>query len=185
MKTTAKRLRGPVLSVPLLGLLLAACGDPPQPVEESTSPMSARGGTATGTLPPGHPPTQPRAADARSQDARFEGVVRLRGALAERESGFVFVSVMPEGSRMPIYSRKYSLDEPAVGAAEDGERVLRFELDRRYALSTIPPGQLELNVRFDPDGIVDSKEPEVLDAAVPIEPNRTDVEVVLDPGRKR
>ena len=124
-----------------------------------------------------HPPTSTPA--PATEDVRFAGVVRLRGELADREKGFIFVSIKPDGIPMPAFSRKYSMSDPAVGPKEDGERVLRFELDRNHSLGGMVPGAINLEAWFDEDGYVDTKDDGVI-KAVPTAANDTSIEVILE-----
>lgn len=158
--------------------LAVGCGKGPVPVEDG----SAGSGSTPGVLPEGHPPldggTAPMAS-AQGEDVRFAGVVRLQGELATRSEGYVFVSIKPAGVRMPSYSRKYSLAD--ASPAEDGERVLPFELDRSNLMGGLVPGDLVLEARFDPDGFVESREGVVV-ATTSAAPNDTSLEIVLAPG---
>ena len=110
-------------------LVLASCGERPVRVDQS-------------------PPNE----------TIFEGQVRLTGELAQKERGTLFVSARPVGSRMPILSRKFTLDDPAIIAA-GGERVLEYELTREHFMGGtefhLPP-DVEIKITFDPDGIVET-----------------------------
>ncbi len=130
---------------------------------------------AASQLPPGHPPLDGAPADDGSADARFAGTLRLRGELAAQREGFVMLSVKPEGVRMPCYSRKYAVAE---ASPEDGGLRLDFELGPESRMGKIPPGGIVLEARFDPDGMVESKEGVVL-ATMPIQVGATDAEIVL------
>jgi len=133
-------------------------------------------GTST-ELPEGHPPIGGRATVDAGDDVRFGGVVRLRGKLASAPEGYVFISVKPEGIRMPAFSRRYALAdaEPAV----DGVRRLPFDLDKTNMMGGLVPGALVLEARFDPDGIVESREG-VVTASVPTKVGDMAAEIDLD-----
>jgi hypothetical protein len=151
-----------------------ACGPAPVPVESASAPAAP-----AGQLPPGHPPigggAGPPAARS-AADLRFSGVVRLRGALASTQEGYVMVSIKPEGIKMPVFSRKYALSEATPG--EDGELRLAFQLDQDDMLGMLPPGGLVLEARFDPDGMVESQEGVVV-ATVPVTLDESAAEIVL------
>lgn len=191
MNRTAASLLLPLVTA--LAWSSSACGPAPVPIDRAQGSASAAGANAA-TLPPGHPPIEAgqqagplgggglglpaggMGAAAASGDLRFAGVVRLTGAMAASDEGFVFVSVKPAGSRTPIVSRKYAVAEATL--TEDGERLLAFELDEAHTMSPSAPGALVLEAWFDPDGYVDTREGMVT-ATVPIEPGASDAEVVL------
>ena len=189
-----------------LALALQGCGPAPVPVERNAQASSANalpaghppldggsmGGQAggqTGGMPAGHPPLgganmpagHPTMPGATDEDVRFAGVVRLTGPFAEMQEGYLFVSVLPEGVRMPCFSRKYELSDAVAGP--DGDRLLSFVLDRNNTMAGLVPGvdKLVLEAWFDPDGSVDTKDGAVR-VTVPIEPGDTDAEVVLGAG---
>ncbi len=144
--------RSALLSSALLAPL-AACGDAPRPVE-------------------------PAAERAVVADPSFAGRVILRGELATRE-GFLMVSAVPAGARMPLMTMKLALAD--ASPAEDGVRSVPFRLDEttNQIPSSVPPGiELELSVRFDADGMVETKEGDVT-VAVPVEVGASGIEVVL------
>lgn len=160
-----------------LGLLFlaAACGPAPVPLENEPASSSA-----PQPLPPNHPPldAQPPVSGI---DFHVQGVVRLRGDLATRDSGFVFVSVKPQGIVMPSYSRKYAYSDPAITSAADGERVLTFELDESHLQGGLVPGEHVIEAMFDPDGYVDTKDG-VIRRSMAVKPGDSGIEIVLDPG---
>jgi hypothetical protein len=194
MKIDRQVLRA-LLGSAVASFVLAACGDPPRPVE----PAAASGPGPVdphAPLPADHPPigagasSQPSAPPATTDPGpSFGGVVRLKGALAERPDGFLFISLVPgqvpEGTpEMPFLSIKLSLALD-VPAAANGERAVTFDLNRRTTMmppTMEPLGELRLVARVDPDGAVDTREPDVLKAYVPATAGRTDHELVLDPG---
>ena len=115
--------------------------------------------------------------------ASFSGRIVLKGALATRD-GVLMVSACPKGSRLPLMSYLIALeDAPPAG---EGERIVPFRLDGTNDMmgsGGLPHDatgmELELSVRFDADGMVETKEGDVT-VAVPVEPDATGVEVVLD-----
>ena len=75
---------------------------------------------------------------------------------------------------------------PFSPPAGEGERIVPFRLDRSNDMmgsGGLPHDatgmELELSVRFDADGKVETKEGDVT-VAVPVEPDATGIEVVLD-----
>ena len=84
----------------------------------------------------------------------YVGVIRLRGALAEVKPSCLFVSAMEAGQNRPACSTKLDLGDEAVGQTADGERVVPFVLG---ACNVIEHG-VELQVWYDLDGFVDTKE---------------------------
>ncbi len=167
-------LRGAAGPAALL-LALAGCGPGSVPVERGASEAAAPGGAAG-------VPADPHAGLWVPPAARFAGVVRLQGALAEKKSGFLFVSIKPKGIAMPCYSRKYSLADEELEPGEGGERVLRFELDQSHSLGGLVDGELVAEAYFDPDGLVDTKEPEIVRASVATQPDDEGLELVLKPS---
>lgn len=170
MKDTSS---GAVGSAVLL-LFLVACGQGSVPVEPS--------GPADSSTEVPAAPSDPHAGLGVQASARFAGVVRLQGELAQLKSGFVFVSIKPKGIAMPCYSRKYALADGEVEAGEAGERVLRFELDQSHSLGGLVPGELVAEAYFDPDGLVETKEPEIVRSSVAAQPDDEGLEIVLKPS---
>jgi hypothetical protein len=115
--------------------------------------------------------------------ASFAGTIVLAGELAAEESGVLMVSACPKGSRLPLMSYLIPLqDAPPV---VDGRRVVPFRLDGSNDLmggGGLPHDgdgmELELSVRFDADGKVETSAGDVT-VAVPVQPDATDVEVFL------
>ncbi|MEX1025775.1 MAG: hypothetical protein WD226_11950 [Planctomycetota bacterium] len=170
------------IAPPTALLLLAACGQPPVPVQTTKSalPPPQRMPDAA-RLPDGHPTgmTHPGMERAGASTATFTGTVRLEGELAQRE-GFLFVNVMPEGVRMPCYSRKFTLAEADPAMRMDGDTlVVDFVLDQQYELGGLVSGALVLEAVFDPDGYVDTKEPERVVASVATEAGDEGIELTL------
>jgi hypothetical protein len=115
--------------------------------------------------------------------ASFSGTIVLAGELAAEEGGVLMVSACPEGSRLPLMS--YLIPLESAPPAEGGRRVVPFRLDGSNDLmggGGLPHDsegmQLELSVRFDADGKVETSEGDVT-VAVPVQPDATAVEVVL------
>lgn len=181
-----------------VALLVAGCGDAPQPVASPPArpaalpaghpPVAGPGATgANGArgLPPDHPPiAAPEPADA-GPDAVFEGRAILGGELAHVDEGFLIVSVRAKGSRAPMRSYKAAIDDPRATEAAGDERIFRFRLDRATDMmggGPIPEGiPLELQVLYDPDGFVDSKEGQE-SAVVEVERGQSGIEVRLPAG---
>ncbi len=146
----------PTTRLPRLLLLSAAlvasttgCGDAPRPVEGPSSMAPS-----------------------------FAGQVSLRGELSSKD-GFLMVSVVPAGARMPLMTMKIAL--AGVPGAENGVRTVPFRLDEttNQIPGTVPDGiDVELSVRFDADGVVETKEGDVT-VAVPVTVGARDIVVPL------
>ena len=141
-------MKAATIAACLLASLALACGEPPQKIPKSTTSM-----------PEGHAahpavPTDP---------ARFAGQIALRGELAQAREGSLFVIVRQKGSRMPSLARKYEVADP-LWVDRGTERVLRFSLDeaspedRMGGTGIALAGEIELEARFDPDGVLETKE---------------------------
>jgi hypothetical protein len=162
-----------------LGALLGACGRAPVPLDSAPpdpAPVAER------TMPDddihsGLQSENPHQMPGAGTET-YAGVVRLRGELAGRDEAFLFISVMPEGSNRPLGSTKVALSDPALGTRAEGERAIPFVLEH---VATIP-GAVELQVWFDLDGYVDSKEEGSLIRRFPVEHGASGVDVALDPG---
>lgn len=152
----------------LFANLALACGEPPEKIQKSTPSMPAGHGSQAGV------PSDP---------ARFAGQVALRGDLAQAREGSLFVIVRQKGSRMPSLARKYEVGDP-VWIDRGDERVLRFALDeaspedRMGGTGIALAGELELEARFDPDGVLETKEGNRSEV-VAVERGEQDVSVVL------
>ncbi len=92
------------------------------------------------------------------ESEHFTGRVILREALATGP-GSLFVTVGPANSPMPYLMRKFDLDGPAVQPGPDGSRLVPFELTSadNFMGKPVPAEELELKVRFDYDGFVETK----------------------------
>jgi len=157
-----------VSSVALLLAFGTACGPAPIPVNAGRA-LAA---------PPAHSPSVGQAT-SQTVDPRFAGHIRLRGSLASLEEGFLFASVMPEGVRMPCLSRKIDLSTARIERSGN-EAIVPFSLDRAHIQGGLVPGELVFQARFDPDGFVDTKEPEVSVATVPVQVGDMGIEIVLE-----
>jgi hypothetical protein len=125
------------------------------------------------------------AADPRAADlpARFGGSVQLQGALAEIESGSLFLFVSAPGSRSPTLARKYEIGDPAFSTDRD-ERRLRFALDERDCMigASAPMfEEMEVEARFDPDGVLDTDEG-VVRASVRARPGDGEISIAVPSG---
>jgi hypothetical protein len=183
----------------LLLTLLAACGQGPAPLgspgqapedghEGHDHPPGQHPEPAAGPLPPGAEvpndpvhaglgqPAQPPAHFGDPDGDDYAGVVRLRGGLAALREGYLFVSVMPEGTNYPACFDRFDLSDPAVGAATDEERVI----DLLYTGCSAPAGGVELKVQFDVDGYVETKDERTVVRRFSIERAAQDIDVVVD-----
>ncbi|HVS11677.1 MAG TPA: hypothetical protein VMS76_17550 [Planctomycetota bacterium] len=176
-------------------LVSIACGDAPQPVDTPPPrpaalppghPPVAGGGASTPRgLPPDHPPIGGGAPAAAGPDAVFEGRVILSGELAHVDEGFLIVSVRAKGSKAPMRSYKTAVDDPRTTESAGETRIFHFRLDRDTDMmggGEVPEGiPLELQVLYDPDGYVESKEGQEI-AVVPVERGQGGIEVRLPAG---
>lgn len=150
---------------------------------EDSTPANTTAGTP-GHLPDGHPTgvVHPGLENATKGDATFAGKVRLEGTLATR-GGYLFVTVFPEGVRMPCYSRKFDLKAKSDEIQMDGDAlVVTFLIDENYSLGGLVPGNLVIEANYDPDGIVDTREPERVATSQAVTPDATGIELVLSSG---
>jgi hypothetical protein len=128
-----------------------------------------------------NPVSDPHEIAVQTIEGSFAGTIRLRGSLATREDGFVFVSVRPGPDGMYCYMRRYSLSDPAHRHDEAGERVIAFELNKSHTLTGLIDAELVLEAYFDSDGDVLTRESEPILLRVPVEPDDMEIELVLDP----
>jgi len=142
----------------LTALVAGACGDAPKPVDSARpTPTAAPAGHSADD---GHD----HAAHAGGSPA-WSGEILLRGARAESDEGVLMVSLVSTGQRMPIMTYRIGLKGQAPAA--DGERRVPFRLDAsNNMLGGAPPPELEgtplsLSVRFDQDGVVETREGDV------------------------
>lgn len=110
----------------------------------------------------------------------FTGRVILSDELATGP-GYLFVVVGRIGSPMPYLMKKYDVEGPEAVAGADGTRVVAFELTSadNFMDMPLPPAGIELKVRFDLDGYVETKGDSVLETQ-PVEPGARDLEITLD-----
>jgi hypothetical protein len=164
--------------VPVLALVaLTACSG------ESRPTASARTDPAAEASAAGAPDPHAGLGLPQPVPASFAGTIVLSGALAGEQGGVLMVSACPKGSRLPLMSYLIRLDE--APPAEGERRLVPFRLDGSNDLmggGGLPHDsdgmELELSVRFDADGKVETSEGDVT-VAVPVRPDATDVEVVL------
>jgi hypothetical protein len=151
------------LTLPVL--LLAACGDAPQKVDPPPpAPRNAQAHSADDghdhSADDGHDHSAPAGGSP-----SFSGVIVLKGPRAESDSGVLMVSLVSRGQRMPRMS--YRLPLTGLPPAVDGERRIPFRLDEKSdMLPGALPAELEgtpldLSVRFDQDGMVETREGDV------------------------
>jgi hypothetical protein len=151
----------PILVPTLLALLLAACGDAPQKID---APAPAAHSADDGHDHSTHATTS-------AETPTFSGVIVLKGPRAESDTGVLMVSLVSRGQRMPRMS--YRLPLSGQPPAVDGERRIPFRLDQGTDMlkSGLPAElqgtPLDLSVRFDQDGMVETREGDVT-VAVPV-----------------
>jgi len=177
--------------------LVAACGPAPVPIEPNrpapaspTQQHSADDGHDHGDAESGAMPNDdthagmqdprrqaPAAAahEPQSGGEPYAGTVRLRGALAEVQESYLFISVMPEGQRMPGCFDRLDLGDAGVGTITEDERVISFS----FASCPIPAGNVELKVQWDEDGYVESDDKHVAQR-YPVARGAQDIDVVLE-----
>ena len=173
------------IAVPILpALLLAACGDAPQKFEAPPPGAAAAAHSADDGHGHGADDGHDHAAraPAATGSPSWSGVVVLKGPRAESKSGVLMISLVSTGERMPKMSYPIPLagQPPAAG----GERRIAFLLDDRSDLLPGPvPAELEgtplsLSVRFDQDGMVETREGDVT-VAVPVGWGAQDLEIAI------
>ena len=121
-------------------------------------------------------------ATAATGSPSWSGVIVLKGPRAESESGVIMVSLVSRGQRMPRMTYRVALagQAPAV----DGERRVPFRLDETTDMlkSGLPAelqgSPLDLSVRFDQDGMVETREGDVT-VAVPVGWGAQDLEIPI------
>lgn len=159
----------PILVPILLALLSAACGDAPQKVDAPAPAAHSAGDGHDHSADDGHDHSAHATTSAESPT--FSGVIVLKGPRAESDSGVLMVSLVSRGQRMPRMS--YRLPLAGQPPAADGERRIPFRLDQstdmlRSGLPAELQGTpLDLSVRFDQDGMVETREGDVT-VAVPV-----------------
>lgn len=173
---TARRTAAPIPPVLLLaacGGLLVACGDAPRKVDPSAPRAQAHSADDGHGHAPGdghdHSADDGHGHGAAPADSTgipsWSGVIVLRGPRAEGDAGVLMVSLVSRGQRMPRMTYRI----PLVGQppAEGGERRIAFRLDETTDMlrTGLPPelkdSPLDLSVRFDQDGVVETREGDV------------------------
>jgi hypothetical protein len=163
-------MRITTLATLLASCSILACGEDPY------APDAAR--AAGRGNPAGSHPAVPHESPAKLPEAHFSGVVRLRGTFASRTDGTVFVSVKPEGLPAPLFTTRYAVVD---AIAESGELVIPFELTDANAIGGLVPGPMDIEAYLDPDGIVESKEPETkIRQRFPVQNGASGIELVLE-----
>jgi hypothetical protein len=143
-------------------MLLASCGD--RRPEPSAAALPA---TEVGTIP-----------------VRLSGRIVLARPLAEVADGAVFLIVRAAGSAAPLSMRSYLLGDPLWFSGDAGERVLHFGLgdpDRHDGRRATAGQRLELEVRYDPDGLLVTVEG-IVQKVLTVEPTSSEISVVLGEG---
>jgi hypothetical protein len=144
-----------------VGCLTTACGDSPKPVQ----------------------PAPTKSASAPTSDS-ISGRAILEGALAQASEGFLMVSAFPPGSRMPLLSYRVPISDPSIQKGSDGRRVFTFHLDPHTSMipGSVPAGtQVELEIRYDRDGVVETKDGDVT-AKSTVKVGDSALELVLSGG---
>jgi hypothetical protein len=162
------------LGVALLATaIVSSCGDK----EAGAAPPAASQPTEAEPEAPVHGALTPNPEMKESE--HFTGHVNLREALATGP-GFVFVTVGRIGSPMPYLMKKYDAEGASVTPGPDGSRVLEFELTSadNFMDMPLPETDIELKVRFDLDGFVETKVDSVLETLA-VEPGAQDLEVTM------
>lgn len=175
------------IAIPILPvLLLAACGDAPQKVDPPAPAPSSAAAAHSADDGHGHSADDGHDHSAHATPAAgspsWSGVIVLKGPRADSESGVLMVSLVTTGQRMPRMSYPIRLaDQPP---AVSGERRIPFHLDDQSDMLPGPlPPELEgtplsLSVRFDQDGVVETREGDVTVAA-PVGWGAQDLEIAI------
>lgn len=145
-----------------------------------------------GQVPAGHPPlgSSPHGAPHGGHavvggapvgpgEALLGGRVVLRGELAEQRGGGVFLIGRASGAGM-LLVRKLELAEGRPGA--DGTLELAFQLDGQDVTAGSLPDRMQLEVYFDPDGVVETREGRV-GRTFEVERGNLSLDLVLDPAQ--
>jgi hypothetical protein len=166
-------------------------------------PLPAGHPPLAGQLPPGHPPLDSQlppghptlGGAARGMphgmpnvghgtngtatgEVLFAGSVVLAGELGERRQGGVFVIARAPGGGGSLLVRKLEVSEGERGA--DGARILAFELTDQDSHGVQIPPDVQLEVYYDPDGIVETREGRVT-RVFPATRGDLSLRLVLDP----
>lgn len=169
-------------------LWLASCGDAPRKVDPP-QPNSA-GGQAhyegdghDHSADDGHDHgAAPSTAAAPAGGPSWSGVIVLKGERATSDKGVLMVSLVSRGQRMPRMT--YRLPLTGQSPAVDGERRIPFRLDQSTDMlrsglpSELQGTPLDLSVRFDQDGMVETREGDVT-VAMPVGWGAEGLEIVV------
>lgn len=167
-------------------LSAAACGDAPRKVD-APPPYGGQahhpGDGHDHSADDGHGHPAPATASAATAPTpSWSGTIVLKGPRAEGDSGVLMVSLVSRGQRMPRMS--YRLPLAGQPPAVDGERRIPFRLDESSDMlrSGLPAElmgtPLDLSVRFDQDGMVETREGDVT-VARPVEWGGEGIEIVI------
>lgn len=174
-----------LLSPALLAALLAACGEPPQPVEPSAS--ASHGTVSSGRMPQDEmhaglgatavpaTPANPHG-QAVGEGETYAGVVRLTGERATRRDAYLFLSIVPKGTSMPLCFDRLDLSDESIGTMEGDARVIPF----RHESCAKYDGDVELKAQFDLDGYVETKQEGSLVKRFPVEHADQAIDVTLE-----
>jgi hypothetical protein len=177
--TRSMRTSSLILSA-ALSIPLAACGDAPVPVQTPARTSSAPAGHSADD---GHDHSAAAPVAQTGKSPSYSGVVVLKGAAADADGAFLMVSLRTPGNVMPHLSYKLPLANAAP--AVDGVRRVPFDLNERTDMihaglrPELEGMPLELSVRFDQDGIVDTKVEGDTSAAIPVGWGGSGLEVVI------
>ncbi len=167
------------IAVVLAGaVLVAGCGDRPQRVTGASSETQAAS------------PHAPAQAAAPLKAPKFAGRVVLEGELANAKTGAVFLSARRKGQRLPSLSHKYEMND-AGWSSSGASRTLEFaltEADNMGGFGAPLGAEMEVEARYDPDGMIDptpgAVDPGVVKAAVPASPGDKGLAITLAPPTK-
>ena len=163
----------------LSALVFPACGDAPRSAPPESASASAPSDPHAG-LPAGHPP---------ASSGQVAGRAILKGDLAQASGGCLFVTLRIAGQKMPTWSYRVDVVDPSesgkgLAATKDGVRELIFVLNQQTTLFQgviDPTAKYEVQVMYDPDANVDSKEGQVAQVAAAAI-GADDVYLELDPA---
>jgi len=169
--------------------LCGACGDAPRPV--GPAPTNADSATK-GDAPPGHPPiasTLPELNDP----SEFGGRAVLQGELAHVTTGRMMVTLREKGQRMGVWMYVVDVGDPdaeqkGLQPAVGDTREFLFVLNKDTTMFPTPipkNAELEVEVRYDADGNVDTKD-DFVASFTPAKAGDTDLYIVLaKPGASK
>lgn len=172
----------------LVLLALCACGDAPRHVTEvkPTSPQTASPHGQAGGPGAGQEPvalaTPHGGTGAAPGEPLFAGTLRLEGSLASASTGGIFIIGRNAQSGALSLVRKYEIAE-AVASADGTALVLDFTLDSSHGMGGVgapPAAEISLVLRYDPDGIVETREGQV-ETSLVVASGRLDLALTLTP----